>query len=56
MDDLGAEVDRCSRRSFWQSILKRFCMKYDKDNDYQLLQKGTGQEEKAEAAAVFLNR
>lgn len=27
--------------------------KYDKDNDYQLLQKGTGQQEKAEAAAVF---
>jgi len=27
--------------------------KYDKDNDYALLEKGTGQKEKAEAAAVF---
>jgi hypothetical protein len=27
--------------------------KYDKDNDYALLEKGTGQREKAEAAAVF---
>ena len=27
--------------------------KYDKENDYQLLERGTGQEEKADAAAVF---
>nr|WP_295922258.1 DUF4385 domain-containing protein [uncultured Dyadobacter sp.] len=30
--------------------------KYDKDNDYQLLQKGTGQQEKAEAEAVFYRK
>ncbi len=30
--------------------------KYDKDSDYQLLQKGTGQQEKAEAAAVFYGK
>ncbi|SEJ85569.1 protein of unknown function [Dyadobacter sp. SG02] len=30
--------------------------KYDKDNDYQLLQKGTGQQEKAEAAAAFYGK
>jgi hypothetical protein len=27
--------------------------KYDKDQDYQLLEKGTGQQEKADAAAIF---
>lgn len=30
--------------------------KYDKDHDYQLLEKGTGQQEKAEAAAIFFSK
>ena len=30
--------------------------KYDKDNDYALFEKGTGQQEKAEAAAVFYSK
>lgn len=30
--------------------------KYDKDHDYQLLKKGTGQQEKAEAAAIFFSK
>lgn len=30
--------------------------KYDKDQDYQLLQKGTGQQQKADAAAVFFDK
>ncbi|MBE9463600.1 DUF4385 domain-containing protein [Dyadobacter subterraneus] len=30
--------------------------KYDKDHDYQLLEKGTGQLEKAEAAAIFFTK
>jgi hypothetical protein len=30
--------------------------KYDKDNDHALLEKGTGQQEKAEAAAVFYEK
>jgi hypothetical protein len=30
--------------------------KYDKENNYQQLKRGTGEEEKAEAAAVFFKR
>lgn len=30
--------------------------KYDKDHDFQLLERGTGQQEKADAAAVFFAR
>ncbi|WP_221391399.1 DUF4385 domain-containing protein [Dyadobacter sp. NIV53] len=30
--------------------------KYDKDHDYQLLEKGTGEQEKAEAATIFFTR
>ena len=30
--------------------------KYDKDQDYQLLEKGTGEQEKADAAAVFFDK
>ncbi|MCF0065673.1 DUF4385 domain-containing protein [Dyadobacter chenwenxiniae] len=30
--------------------------KYDKENEYLLLEKGTGQEEKAEAAAIFYSK
>ena len=30
--------------------------KYDKDQDYQLLEKGTGEQEKADAAAVFFSK
>lgn len=30
--------------------------KYDKDKDYQLLEKGTGQQQKAQAAAVFYSK
>ena len=30
--------------------------KYDKNHDYQLLEKGTGEQEKAEAAAVFFDK
>jgi len=30
--------------------------KYDKDHDYQLLERGTGQQEKADAAAVFFTK
>lgn len=30
--------------------------KYDKDHDYQLLEKGTGQHEKAESAAIFFSK
>ena len=30
--------------------------KYDKERDYQILEKGTGQQEKADAAAVFFTK
>ncbi|TDE17379.1 DUF4385 domain-containing protein [Dyadobacter psychrotolerans] len=30
--------------------------KYDKEHDYQLLEKGTGQQEKAKAAAIFFTK
>ncbi|KAA6438310.1 DUF4385 family protein [Dyadobacter flavalbus] len=30
--------------------------KYDKDNDYQQLERGTGEQEKADAAAVFFEK
>ncbi len=30
--------------------------KYDKEQDYQLLERGTGEQEKAEAAAVFFSK
>ncbi len=30
--------------------------KYDKEHDYRLLEKGTGEDEKAKAAAIFFNK